>query len=323
MKRRTGFTLIELLVVIAIIAILIALLVPAVQKVREAAARTQTNNNLKQVALSCHSAQDNFKMLPHLYGRYGSSGGTTGTGGSLGRRTIFVHLLPFCEQDNLYKVIGSNASVAPPATPAGTIVPPFLAPSDYSQINNGALATNLLANIRLFGNEIGTPGAANTACTTTGAACPFNANFNGTSLALVRIQDGTSNTIGFATGYSVCNANSTLSRDFAAHNNATNGTGYTRFGEQALQNPLTTVVTTSSGQAATTPTLGGWQLAPRITGTAPVCTATFAQSFGTGGLSVGLMDGSIRMIAPSMGLTTWGRAITPHDGNPMPQDWNN
>src|SRR5947208_1957863 len=66
-RPHTAFTLIELLVVIAIIAILIALLVPAVQKVREAAARTQCKNNLKNLALGCHSFSDAFKCLPPNY----------------------------------------------------------------------------------------------------------------------------------------------------------------------------------------------------------------------------------------------------------------
>jgi prepilin-type N-terminal cleavage/methylation domain-containing protein len=91
-RVRLGFTLIELLVVIAIIAILIALLVPAVQKVREAAARMQCANNLKQLALGCHSYHDANKFLPANYG-------CCGTGAYW---SWLAMILPYIEQENLY-----------------------------------------------------------------------------------------------------------------------------------------------------------------------------------------------------------------------------
>jgi prepilin-type N-terminal cleavage/methylation domain-containing protein/prepilin-type processing-associated H-X9-DG protein len=95
MRRRSGFTLIELLVVIAIIAILIALLVPAVQKVREAAARTQCVNNLKQISLALHNYHGNNKKFP-------SGGEKTGPLYAIGWT---ARIFPFLDQDSRFKAI--------------------------------------------------------------------------------------------------------------------------------------------------------------------------------------------------------------------------
>src|SRR6187399_514527 len=98
--RRAAFTLIELLVVIAIIAILIALLVPAVQKVREAAARTQCLNNLKQLAIACQSYHDTIKSFPPAVIMPPGVDDTQG-GQNFGPNWV-VLILPYIEQGALY-----------------------------------------------------------------------------------------------------------------------------------------------------------------------------------------------------------------------------
>ncbi len=96
-RSRRGFTLIELLVVIAIIAVLIGLLLPAVQKVREAAARMKCQNNLKQLALGCHNYHD-------------ATGSFIKAGESANQLSWNVYILPYIEQDNLFKTINTTLS---------------------------------------------------------------------------------------------------------------------------------------------------------------------------------------------------------------------
>src|SRR5690242_10852030 len=104
---RLGFTLIELLVVIAIIAVLIGLLVPAVQKVREAAARTQCANNLKQMGLALHNYANGHQELPT--GGEGTDFTRAPAGPSVfDTHSTFTMLLPYVEQDNVFRQIDLN-----------------------------------------------------------------------------------------------------------------------------------------------------------------------------------------------------------------------
>jgi prepilin-type N-terminal cleavage/methylation domain-containing protein len=287
-KSRFAFTLIELLVVIAIIAILIGLLLPAVQKVRAAAARAQSQNNLKQIALSLHNVASAYNgAFPPAYGYLPSSA----TGGA--KVGFFTHILPYIEQQNVYTTNAAPGNAAPAAGAVGPAIKTYIAPADIGN-NTSAPAAGGLTSYAVNGGTTQTA-ALGTVASFSGQACFGSGvapNLNNTFTF-----KGTSNTVSVYE-YAAGTAGVWMTTTAAPTGTATAGT-------VPNWNPVASIV------ASVDP-----QLSPGV-----VTHAGSTTAFSTGSAQVALCDGSVRGIATTMSVGTWVWGCDPGNNNPAPTDW--
>jgi prepilin-type N-terminal cleavage/methylation domain-containing protein len=324
LRKRSAFTLIELLVVIAIIAILIALLVPAVQKVREAAARTQCINNLKQWGLASQNYHDAYKRLPPALGY--STGDSLQSGGA-GGNAIF-HLLAYIEQGNVYKSsLGTWMGFT----------------NVYLPWNNQVYSTPIAA-LQCPSNPSAAPNPINVNGVSWGVGCyGFNALVfarengiyytdpvqpNGKSYdprgttKLLSITDGTSNTILIAERYPQCtNAVQPKGGSYWAYSAYPNLTpppmddatiaafpGFAITWFATLKGGGTAIGPASIFQVQPTPFLGNCDPFRAATphNVMPTC----------------LADASVRTLSASINPKTWWFACTPTGGEVNGADWD-
>ncbi len=339
---RSAFTLIELLVVIAIIAILIGLLLPAVQKVRESAARIKCANNIKQLALACHSYHDSVGSLPPSI-MLQAADNRTSAGGNFGPNWV-VLLLPYIEQGNLYNSISPNAATYMTngsqnwkTAVKGVQLPGLLCPSDVGKDvlwtggGGGWARGNYACNAGGIHNSAGS--SLNISGTgylsSEGGASPVNASgwsglpttlTNGGVMCinwgakLPNIEDGTSNTImltelRIGAHLSPADARGVWAVGYPGGSVVTGHTSWD------CRLPNTTEDQADDCEGCINDAAGGM-------GACVGCPFQQAQARGkhTGGVEVAMADGSVRFVRNEVTYANWWYMNSRNDGNTWTDD---
>lgn len=242
--------------------------------------RTQMINNLKQMALAIHSCNDVYKRLPPAFGNLGDI---------VHSESIHVHLLPFIEQEPLYKQYQCYTEAPKDAT-----VSPYLNPLDPSAMQLEGLQS-YAANLRVFADK--------------GVETPYDqplpelaAEEPGTAGIPRTFTDGISNTIVFATRQNVC------------------GNGGSRYTATPIS-PFGAYFGEMAAEVGASPGDVRGPFLPDTPRSICVPMPYMAHSFGTVGLAVGLGDGSVRILAVTISPETFNRAMQPNDGKTLASDW--